>query len=123
MAHIEIFLSQLKKQKTSGETLYEIEAATNAYAKNVRQTPTDNAVEKTGKYFKDNGLLAVPFDKGVGNCIMRKQMNESKLESLFQSAQFMKKDASTDEVILKAVKELNKELLAMNKRDKISDQL
>ena len=65
----------------------------------------------------------MPFDKGVGNCIMRKQMNESKLESLFQSAQFMKKDASTDEVILKAVKELNKELLAMNKRDKISDQL
>ena len=65
----------------------------------------------------------MPFDKGVGNCIMRKKMNESKLESLFQSAQFMKKDASTDEVILKAVKELIKELLAMNKRDKISDQL
>ena len=50
-------------------------------------------------------------------------MYESKLESLFQSAQFIKKDATTDEVILKTVKELNKELLAMNKRDKISDQL
>ena len=123
MPHIEIFLTQLKNQKTSGETLCEIKAAAKAYAKNVRQTPKDNVVEKTRKYFKDNGLLAVPFDKGVGNCIMRKQMYESKLESLFQSAQFIKKDATTDEVILKTVKELNKELLAMNKRDKISDQL
>ena len=34
-----------------------------------------------------------------------------------------KKDATTDEVILKIEKELNKELLAMNKRDEISDQL
>ena len=35
----------------------------------------------------------------------------------------MKKDATTDEVTLKIEKELNKELLAMNKRDEISDQL
>ena len=123
LADIDIFLSQLKNQKTSGETLCEIEAAAKAYAKNVRQTPRDKAVEKTRKYLKDNGLLAVPFDKGVGFCIMRKQTYESKLESLLQSAQFVKKDATTDEVILKIEKELNKELLAMNKRDEISDQL
>ena len=113
----------MKDQKTSGETLCEIEAAAKPYAKNVRQTPRDKAVEKTRKYLKDNGLLAVPFDKGVGFCIMRKQTYESKLESLLQSAQFVKKDATTDEVILKIEKELNKELLAMNKRDEISDHL
>ena len=65
----------------------------------------------------------MPFNKWVGFCIMRKQTYESKLESLLQSAQFVKKDASTDEVILKIEKELNKELLAMNKRDEIRDQL
>ena len=123
LADKDIFLSQLKNQKTSAETLCEIEAAAKAYAKNVRQTPRDKAVEKTRKYLKDNGLLAVPFDKGVGFCIMRKQTYESKLESLLQSAQFVKKDATTDEVILKIEKELNKELLAMNKRDEISDHL
>ena len=32
--------------------------------KNVKQTPSDKNVEKARKYFKDNGLLAVPFDKG-----------------------------------------------------------
>ena len=65
----------------------------------------------------------MPFDKEVGFCILSKQTYESKLESLLQSAQFLKKDATTDDVILKIEKELNKELLAMNKRDEISDQL
>ena len=85
LADIDIFISQLKNQKPSGETLSEIEAAAKAYAKNVRQTPRDKAVEKTRKYLKDNGSLVVPFDKGVGFCIGRKQTYESKLESLLQS--------------------------------------
>ena len=89
------------------ETLCEVEAA----------------AEKTRKYLRDNGLLAVPFDKGVGFCIMRKQSYESKLESLSKSAQFVKKNATTDEVILKIEKNFNKELVTMNKRDQISDQL
>ena len=103
-ADINIFLSQLKNQKTSGESLCETEAATKAYAKNVRQTSRDKPVEKTRKYLKDNEFLAVPFDKGVGFCIMRKQTYGSKLESFMQSAQFLKKDPTTDEVILKIEK-------------------
>ena len=27
---------------------------------------------KARKYLEDNGLLAVPFDKGVGFCVMRR---------------------------------------------------
>ena len=64
----------------------------------------------------------MPLDKGVGFCKMRKQTYESKLEFLLQSAQFVKTDANTDEVILKIEKEFNEELLAMNKRDEIIDQ-
>ena len=59
----------------------------------------------------------------MGFCITRKQTYESKLNSLLQSAQFVKKDATTDEIRLKIEKELNKELLAMKKRDEISVQL
>ena len=42
---------------------------------------------------------------------------------MLQSDQLLKKDATTDEVILKIEKELSKKLLAMNKRDEISDKL
>ena len=65
LADIDLFFSQLKNQKTSGETLCEKEAAAKAYAKNVRQTPRDKAVEKTRKYLKDNGLLAVLLIRGL----------------------------------------------------------
>ena len=88
---VDIFLSQLKNQKISGDTFCGAETAAKANAKNVRQTPRDKAVEKTRKFFEDNGLLAVLFDKEVGFCITRKQIYESKLEFLLQSAQFIKK--------------------------------
>ena len=32
----------------------------------MKQTPSDKGIEKARKYLKDNGLLAVPFDMGVG---------------------------------------------------------
>ena len=46
LAHIDIFLSQLKNKKASGETLCEIEATAKAYAKQVRQTAGDKTMKK-----------------------------------------------------------------------------
>ena len=91
LADIDNFLSQLKNQKTSGKTLCELEPTAKPYAKNFRQTPRDKAVEKTRKYLKDNGLLAVPFDKGIGFCVMIKQTYELKLEFLLHPAVFEKR--------------------------------
>ena len=63
------FLSELNLNRILTEKLCETEAAAKRYAKYVKQIPSDNCVEKARKYLKDNGLLAVPFDKGVGLCI------------------------------------------------------
>ena len=59
-------MSGLKLNRIREEKFYDIEAAAKRYAKNVKQTPSDSGVEKARKYLKDNGLLAVQFDKGVG---------------------------------------------------------
>ena len=45
--------------------------------------PSDKDVEKARIYLKDNGLLAVPFDKGVGFCVMKKETYEKKLKDFF----------------------------------------
>ena len=63
----------------------------------------------------------MPVDKGVGFCILRKHTYEAKLESLLQSAQFLKNEATADEMILKSEEKVNQELLALNKRDDIID--
>ena len=33
----------------------------------------DKGVEKARKYLKDSGLLAMPFDKRVGFCVLKKR--------------------------------------------------
>ena len=116
-------LSELKLNRIPGEKLCEIEAAAKRYAKNVKQTPSDKGVEKARKYLKDNGLLAVPFDKGVGSCVMKKETYEKKLKDLLQAEQFSERKNLTDSVIMKIEKDINNELLAMKKKDEISEAM
>ena len=61
---------------------------TKAYAKRMKQTSSEKGVEKARKYLKSNGLVAVPYDKGIGFCVMRKDTYENKLSDLLSSNQF-----------------------------------
>ena len=123
LANIDSFLSELKLNRLLGEKLCEIEAASKRYAKNVKQTPSDKSVEKARKYLKENRLLAVPFDKGVGFCVMKKETSEKKLKDLLPAEQYSERKNLTDSVIMKMGKDINKELLAMKKKDEISEVL
>ena len=89
----------------------------------MKQTPSDKGVEKARKYLKDNGLLAVPFDKGVGFCVMKKETYEKKLKDLLQAEQFSERKNLTDSVIMKIEKDISNELLAMKKKDEISEAM
>lgn len=44
----------------------------------------------TKKYLKENDLLAIPFDKGVGFCIMKKELCHEKMDSILNLPQFEK---------------------------------
>ena len=72
LANIDIFLSDRKKRKVSGEALSEVEAAAKAYSKWVKLSPSGKREEKGRTYLKGNGRVAAPFDKGIGFCVMRK---------------------------------------------------
>ena len=85
LADIISFLSELKLNRLPGEKLCEIEAAAKRYAKNVKQTSSGKGFEKARKHLKDNGLLAVPFDKSVGFCLMKKETYVKKLKNLLQA--------------------------------------
>ena len=66
---------------------------------------------------KDNGLLAVPFDKGVSFCVIQKKTYQKKLKDLLHAEQFSERKNLTDSVIMKIEKDKKKELLAMKKKD------
>ena len=116
LAEIDIFLSDLKNREVPGEALCEIEVVAKAYAKRVKQTSSDKGVQKARKYLKSNGLVSVPYDKGVGFCIMRKNTYENKLSDTLDSNQFSEIKGTSDAVNLKIERDINKELLAMREK-------
>ena len=123
LADFHSFLFELKLNRLPGEKLREIEAAAKRYAKKVKQTSSDKGVEEARKYLKDNGFLAVPFDKGVGFCVMKKETYEKKLKDLLQAEQFSERKNLTESKIMKIEKDINKELLAMKKKEEVSEAL
>ena len=65
----------------------------------------------------------VPYDKGVGFCVMRKDTYENKLSDTLDSNQFSKSKGTSDAIVLKIGRDINKELLAMRKKDEVSESL
>ena len=59
--------------------------------------------------------------KGVGFCVIKKHTFEEKLTQVLESEQFEIHDNMNDSVVQKMKKNSNKELLAINKRDEITD--
>ena len=93
----------MKKHDVLGQKLCEIEAAAQWYKK-VRKTSRDMGIEKARKDLKNNELVAVPFDKGVGFCVMKKHTFEGKLTQLLESEQFERHDNLNDSVVQKMKK-------------------
>ena len=89
----------------------------------MKQTPSDKGVEKARNYLKSNGLVAVPYDKGVGFCVMRKDTYENKLSDTLESIQFSKSEGKSDAIVLKIERHINNELLAMRNKDETSESL
>ena len=61
-------------------------------------------IEKARKYLKNNELVAVPFNKGIGFCDMNKPTFEEKLTQLLKSEQFERHDKICDSVVPKIEK-------------------
>ena len=123
LVDINNFLLDLKNRKVTGEALCEIEAAAKAYAKRVKQTPSNKGVEKARKYLKSNGLVGVPYDRDVGFCVRKKDTYKNKWSDTLDSNQFSESKATSDAIILKIERDIRKEWLAMRKKDEISENL
>ena len=80
----------------------------------------------TRKYLKEHGLVAVPFDKGVGICVMEITTYNNKLMNVlnlsqFEKIQYTRKNAK--DVILKEEERINLRLKQLMDEKKISEDL
>ena len=90
LADVDKLVRELRQNNTEREKLFEIGASAKLYAKIVREAPMDRGVKKVHDYLKANDLLAVPFDKGCGFCVMKKSTYTEKLAEVLNSDQFQK---------------------------------
>ena len=83
-------LSYCTENNVDESIVSDINIKTLAYVKKCsKQKPARN-LTLTKKYLKDNDLLAIPFDKGVGICIMKRERYEAKMMEILNLPQLEK---------------------------------
>ena len=61
-------------------------------------------MDKTAKRLKTKGVLAVPYDKGTGFCLMKSESYHQKLDKILDGPQFKKIEANADFIIKEETK-------------------
>ena len=115
----------LRHCKDNGKFLHDewitgINVKTLNYMKKCKKLKTSRH-SLTKRYLKDNDYLALPFDKGVGICIMSKDNNKKKMDKLINLPQFKKVEkgrANAKNPILKEEERVTNILKDLKKRRK-----
>ena len=126
LAEIELLLNRLEEQNVSNDVINDINIATINYIKKCSKQSIPRNLIMTKKYFKEHDLLAVPFDKGIGICLMKCQSYEKKLMDILKLKQFKKMEKTrknAKEFCIKKEERINSVLEDLNERDKIDKQL
>ena len=77
-------LYSCKRDGITSEVMNSINVATFNYVKVCSKQKTPRYLSMTKKYLKDKDLLAIPFDKGIGICLMKKETYEAKMSDLLE---------------------------------------
>ena len=115
-----------KSRDISDETITDINIKTLNYIKKCKKMKASKNIQLTKKYLKENDLLAVPFDKGIGICIMQKDLYHEKLGKIINLPQFekvVKKRKNEKSPVLKEEERVRNILKSLKTEGKITDEL
>ena len=89
-AELDDLLVHCKKNGISEETVSDINIKTLNYIKRCKKMKSSRNIQLTKRYLKENDLVAAPFDKGIGICVMKRQDYHRKLDDILNLPQFEK---------------------------------
>ena len=90
LAEMDVLLNNLQNSDITNETINNINIATLKYVKNCSKQKIPRHVKMTNRFLKENALLAVPFDKGTGICVMKQNTYQEKMNDILSLSQFVK---------------------------------
>ena len=73
LAELDGFLNHCKENNATEDLISDINIKTINYIKKCKKQKPSRNISATKRYLKKNNLLAVPFDKGVGICVVKKR--------------------------------------------------
>jgi len=71
LAELDDLIRFCRDKEVDEEVITDVNVKTLAYIKQCNKQKTPRNAHMTKKYLKENNLLALPFDKGIGICIMK----------------------------------------------------
>ena len=108
------------------DSINDINVASYKYIKDVRKQKTNRASVYTSKYLKTKQLLAVPYDKGKGFCLMKEDTYRTKLEDITNGSQFEKitnTRKNARHIIIKEEERINEVIETLQNEGKINTTL
>ena len=90
LVELDRFLGECKRKFLPEDMITDINIKTLNYIKQCNKLKSNRHISMTKRYLKDNKLLAVPFDKGIGICIMSVEMYKEKMNVVTSLPQFVK---------------------------------
>ena len=70
LVELDSFLNYCEKNAIPDSTITEINIKTLNYINKCKKQKVPNHIKLTREFLKKNELIAVPFDKGIGFCVM-----------------------------------------------------
>ena len=90
LAELNGFMEFCRDKKVDEEVITDINIKTLSYIKNCEKQNSPRNLMLTRRYLKENQLLAVPFDKGIGICVMPTTTYDEKIKKIMYLPQFQK---------------------------------
>lgn len=126
LCELDGLLKHCRDNDVKDELITDINVKTLTYIKNCKKQRSSRNIQVTKKYLKDNKLLAVPFDKGIGICLMKTDIYNSKMRDIIGLPQFQKFTVNRKNgknPILKEEERIVTILKSMRTNNKLSESL
>ena len=126
LTELDLFIEYCEKKYIPQDVITDINVKTLDYIKKCKKLKSSRNIKLTKTYLQQNDLLAVPFDKGIGICLMKRDTYNSKMNDILNLPQFTpytKERKNAKHPIFKEEEKVQKLLSDLLKEDKISKVL
>ena len=126
LVELDSFLNYCEKHFIPDNTVTEINIKTLNYIKQCKKQKIPKHVKLTKEFLRKNELVAVPFDKGIGFCVMPVSSYQEKLQPILNLKQFEKVENTRKNAknpIIKEEERIVEKLKDLKRQNKISEKL